>query len=263
MIEDRMMSTNIQNSINQYFDWLKSESFGKKINNSIEFTFPYLTNSNDYIQIYETPLGPNEFELSDDGFMISDLEAHGIKLEKRRKELLNRILTQYGLALTNDLRINIISSKDDLPKSKHMLIQGLLAIDDMHMLSRPHIENFFADDIQAYFDAHDIYYTENPIFSGKSGYDWKYNFVLQRSKTKPERLCKAINSPSKQQIENALFGWADTKDTRRPETKLILFMNDTEKEVTSKMESACHNYQVDLIKWSEKDSQNNLDKLTA
>ncbi len=257
------MDINIQNSINQYLNWLKSESSGKKIGDSIEFTFPYLTNSNDYIQIYETPLNPNEYELSDDGFTLSSLEAHGIKIEKKRKRLLERILMQYGLTLSEGERISITSSKEDLPKNKHMLIQGLLAVDDMHMLSRSHIENFFADDIQAYFDQHNIYYTENPIFSGRSGYDWKYNFVLQRSKTKPERLCKAINSPTKQQIENALFGWADTKDTRRPDSKLILFMNDKEKDVTSKMENACSNYGVDLIKWSEKDDERNLQKLTA
>ena len=40
-------------------------------------------------------------------------------------------------------------------------------------------------------------------------------------------------------------------------------MDNKEKDVTSKMENACSNYGVDLIKWSEKDDERNLQKLTA
>ena len=73
------------------------------------------------------------------------------------------------------------------------------------MTSRSRVTSYFIDDIQKFFWDNDIYCSENVQFTGKSGYLHNYDFLFPRTKRKPERLCLAINNPSKTSASNALF----------------------------------------------------------
>ena len=113
---------------------------------------------------------------------------------------------------------------------------------------------------QSFFDKNEIFYTENVNFLGKSGFFYSYEYLLQRTKEKPERLCKVINNPNKQNLQNTLFMWNDTKETRNKDAQLIVFLND-ENKIDSGVIEGFKNYEVNTILWSEKEKS--LDILTA
>ena len=102
----------------------------------------------------------------------------------------------------------------------------MLRIDDMFMISKSKVASFFLDDIQEFFDEKEIYYSDNVQFTGISGFAHNYDFLLQRSRTKPERLCQAVNNPNKSSMGNILFAWNDTKPARKNGSQLIVILND-------------------------------------
>ena len=130
----------------------------------------------------------------------------------------------------------------------------------MFMLSQNRVASLFLDDIKGFFDKNEIFYTENVNFLGKSGFFYSYEYLLQRTKEKPERLCKVINNPNKQNLQNTLFMWNDTKETRNKDAQLIVFLND-ENKIDSGVIEGFKNYEVNTILWSEKEKS--LDILTA
>ncbi|MBC3901378.1 DUF1829 domain-containing protein [Acetobacterium malicum] len=251
----------IQKMLNEYFDWLKTETTTHQINEYYEITTPFLNHQNDNIQIYVKSNPDGTIELTDDGFTVNTLKAAGLNFTKNRKAHLDRILTKFGFSLKNSEIIGITEQKK-FPEKKHMMLQAILAIDDMHNLAKGKVTSFFFDDLVEFFDEQDIYYAEDIQFVGKSGFTWTYDFLFQRTKKKPERLCRAINSPSKAAIEKVLFSWVDTNPVRRDDSKLIVIVNDTDKFSKNAL-TAFGNYNTDVILWSERNSQKSIDLLSA
>ena len=130
----------------------------------------------------------------------------------------------------------------------------------MFMLSQNRVSSIFLDDIKEFLDSREIFYSENVNFVGKSGFFYYYDYLIQRTKNKPERLCKVINNPNKQNFQSTMFMWNDTKETRNEDSKLIVFLND-ENKIDSSIIEGFKNYNVDTILWSEKDKK--IDILSA
>ena len=57
---------------------------------------------------------------------------------------------------------------------------------------------------------------------------------------------------SQQNFQNTMFMWNDTKDTRKNDSKLIVFLND-ENDIDSGIIDGFKNYDVDTIPWSKKE----------
>lgn len=245
---------------NTYLEWLNKEITINKIDEYFEMTTPFLDRFNDYLQIYIKMLSPDKLFISDDSYIINNLLASGIDINSnKRKAILESILKKYGVELYQNELI-IYADIHDLPQKKHFLLQAMLNIDDMFMLSQNKIVSLFLDDIQAYFDSNDIFYSENVSFTGKSGFIHIYDYLLQRTKKQPERLCKAINNATRSNMESTLFTWDDTKETRKEDSKLIVLLND-ENRIERGIVEAFNRYDVDCVLWSEKDKYK--DKLAS
>ena len=89
-----------------------------------------------------------------------------------------------------------------------------------------------------------------------------YDFLFPRSRTMPERLCNLINNPNKTNINSTLFAWLDTRQTRKKDSQLLLLIND-ENKVSEEALDAAHNYDVSIIKWSERNQEKNLSMLAS
>jgi len=70
----------------------------------------------------------------------------------------------------------------------------------------------------------------------------------------PERLIRAINSPTKEKTESVLFSWNDTKEMRQKDSSMYVFMNDYDKSVKTDIYSAFLQYGVHPVVWSKRDS---------
>ena len=87
-------------------------------------------------------------------------------------------------------------------------------------------------------------------------------FVLQRNKYRPERLCQAVNNPNRSTMGNILFAWNDTKPIRKDDSQLIVILND-QKGISKGVVEGFLNYDAKVIKWSEREKEENLLLLSA
>ena len=250
----------IQKLIDEYAAWLKREITFEKVGEYYEITTPYLDNANDYLQIYVRQI-EDEIYFSDDSATVRNLKMNGFQFTPTRKAHLQKILSQYGVRLEDDELI-CKAPVNSFAQKKHLFIQAMLRIDDMFAVSKSKVASLFLDDIQDFFANKDIFYSDNVQFTGTSGFSHNYDFLLQRSKTKPERLCQAVNNPNKSSMGNILFAWNDTKPARRNDSQLIVILND-QNNIAKGIEDAFLNYDAKVVRWSERNTDRNLALFSA
>lgn len=250
----------IQKLIDEYAAWLKSEITFEKVGEYYEITTPYLDNANDYLQIYVRQAGDDVY-FSDDSATIRNLKMAGFQFTPARKAHLQRVLNQYGVKLNGD-ELTSKAPINSFAQKKHLFIQAMLRIDDMFAGSKSKTTSLFLDDIQEFFAEKEIYYSDNVQFAGTSGFSHNYDFLLQRSRTKPERLCQAVNNPNKSSMGNILFAWNDTRPARKKDSQLIVILND-QNNIVKGIEDAFLNYDAKVIRWSDRNSASSLALLSA
>ena len=247
------MINEVQTLIDKYVLWLKDKTYLRELEGWVEITTPYLDRHNDFIQLYITKDREGSFLISDDGYTISDLEFTGFSFDSpKRQELLNVTLNSYGIQ-SDKKTLSIKASEDNFALKKHNFIQSILAINDLFYLSSPFVSSLFLEDVMGFLDTHEVRYTPKVKFTGKSGYDHLFDFVIPKSKEKPERILKAINRPTKDQAESFLFAWMDTRDIRPKESTSFVFLNNKEFTPGASVLSSFKNYGVNPILWSNKD----------
>jgi hypothetical protein len=220
----------IQRLLNDYLAWLKDRTVLRQIDNWLEITTPYLDRHNDYVQIYAKKSNGG-FVLTDDGYTIDDLEQSGCKLA-----------------------LEVHARPENFALRKHNLVQAVLAVNDMFYLAGPTVANLFYEDVAAWLDLHDIHYTPNVKFTGKSGYDCRFDFVIPKSRQQPERILKAVNRASRDTAEAVAFSWIDTKEVRPPDSRAYALLNDAEQSVSPSIVDALSSYEVRPVRWRERES---------
>lgn len=247
MIED------IQRMIDGYLAWLKDKTSLREVGDWVEITTPSLDRHNDLIQIY-VKRENGHFILSDDGYTLQDLELSGCKLDSpKRQDLLKMTLNGFGVQRREDA-LEIRATEENFPLKKHSLLQAMLGVNDLFYLAAPHVSSLFYEDVVAWMNENDIRYVENAKFTGKTGYDHLFEFVIPRSKKNPERFLRAINRPDKGSAMEMVFAWLDTRETRPPESRAYALLNDTERPVRSDVMDAFENYDVKPVRWGERES---------
>jgi hypothetical protein len=144
---------------------------------------------------------------------------------------------------------------------KHNLVQAMLAVNDLFYLASPTVSGLFLDDVVAWLDENEIRYTPNVKFTGKSGYDNLFDFVIPKSKRQPERILQAINRPSRDEAGATAFAWIDTKEVRAPDSRACALLNDSERTVSPSVMDALQSYDVWPIPWSKRQAV--VEELTA
>ena len=250
----------IQTLIDEYAAWLKNEISFQQVGEYYEITAPYLDSANDYLQIYVRQEG-DEILFSDDGMTIRNLEMNGFQFTPMRTKYLKRVLMQYGVS-EHQGELVAKAPRKEFAQKKHLFIQAMLRVDDMFALSKPKVASLFLDDVQDFFSEKGIYCAENVQFTGTSGFSHNYDFLFQRNRTQPERLCQAVNNPNKSSMGNILFAWNDTKPARRSDSQLIVILND-QNGIAKGIEDAFERYDANVVRWSERDKTENLSLLSA
>ena len=74
--------------------------------------------------------------------------------------------------------MEVRASKDNFPMHKHNLVQAMLAVNDLFYLASPIVSSLFLEDVIAWLDENEIRYTPSVKFTGKSGYDNLFDFVI-------------------------------------------------------------------------------------
>lgn len=250
----------IQRLMDQYVAWLRSKTTLRQVDDWIEVTTPYLDRNNDYLQIYARRQN-GSYVLTDDGYILDELELSGCKLESpKRLALLQMTLNGFGVKLVEGA-LEVRASKEDFPLRKHNLVQAMLAINDLFYLATPMVSSLFLEDVVAWLDENEIRYTPNVKFTGKSGYDHLFDFVIPKSKKQPERIIQAINRPSRDEAQATAFAWFDTREVRSPQSRAYTILNDSERDIPLTVMDALQSYEVRPIAWSKRDFV--VEELTA
>jgi hypothetical protein len=241
----------IEKLLSDYRAWLKDKTTLREVNGTwIEITTPYLDRHNDALQIYARQ-DNGGYVLTDDRYTIHDLEASGCNLTEKRQDLLKMTLNGFGVKL-NDDALEVRATVENFPLRKHNLIQAMLAVNDLFYLAKPIVESLFYEDVVAWLDANEIRYTPKVKFTGTSGFDYLFHFVIPRSgKKQPERIVEAINRPTRDTAESFMLAWLDTRNVRPPESKAYAVLNDAE-QVSGGVIDALRNYQIRPVLWSQR-----------
>lgn len=240
----------IERLLESYRGWLRERTTLRDIDGAwAEITTPYLDRHNDAVQIYARK-NNGGYVLSDDGYTIGDLEASGCNLNtERRQELLNMTLKGFGVKLNKEI-LEVQTTADNFPLRKHSLIQAILAVNDLFYVSRPVVENLFLEDVIAWLDNNDVRYTPRVKFTGTSGYDHLFDFVVPKSRKQPERILQAVNRPSRDTAEAFIYKWTDTREVRSKESRAYAVLNDATQRVSVGVLDALRNYEIHPVLWS-------------
>ncbi len=254
------MIQDIQALVERYSAWLKDRTSLRETGDWIEITTPYLDRHNDYLQIY-VKRANGGFVLTDGGYVLDDLELSGCRIDSQKRQAMFRAtLNGFGVR-ENGKVLEIKTSSENFSLKKHNLVQAMLAVNDLFYLASPTVASLFLDDVTEWLDISDIRYTTSVKFTGKSGYDHSFDFVIPKSKTQPERVLRAINRPSRDTAQAMAFSWIDTKEVRSSETRAYAILNDSGQEITENILDAMRNYDVHPVPWSIRDET--CDELAA
>lgn len=247
------MIEEVSNLMDQYWGWLRDKTKLREISGHIEITTPYLDRHNDRLQIYATKAN-GHFALTDDGYIIQDLQSSGCELKtKKRRALLETTLNGFGVNLQGDALV-VETTSESFAHKKHNLVQAMLAVNDLFYVSSATVANLFWEDVSDWLTLRDVRYTPRVKFTGKSGYDHLFDFVIPASRLAPERIVQAINRPSRDSAQAVAFGWIDTKEVRASSSKAYAMLNDSEHEPSPAVLDALKNYGVEPIRWSQRES---------
>lgn len=248
------MITEIQSLLDRYVAWLKDKTTLRQVNDTwVEVTTPYLDRHNDYLQIYAKRANGG-FVLTDGGNTIDDLELSGCSLESpKRQNLLKQTLNGFGVHLKNDSALEVRTSAANFALRKHNLVQAMLAVNDLFFLAAPMVTSLFFEDVVAWLDLHEIRYTPKVKFTGRSGYDHLFDFVIPKSRMQPERIVRAVNRPTKDAAQSIAFSWIDTKGVRAPNSKAYALLNDSDHSIAASVLDALGSYEVNPVPWSKRD----------
>ena len=251
------MLSDIRELLDRYNAWLKNNTNVREIDDWVEITTPYIDRSNDQMQIYARREN-GHFLLTDDGYTIGDLESSGCNLStNKRQDLLKVTLNGFGVKL-NEEKLQVTATADTFPLKKHSLIQAMLAVNDLFYLAEPIVKSLFYEDVVAWLDERDVRYTPKVKFTGISGYDHLFDFVIPKSRREPERILKALTRPSRATAETFIHAWSDTREVRPPESTAFAILNDIGQQIPSEVPEALSAYSITPVYWSKRENVREL-----
>ena len=247
------MIEEVSSLMDQYWKWLRDKTKLREVNDHIEITTPYLDRHNDRLQIYASKSN-GHFALTDDGYIIQDLQSSGCELKtKKRRALLEMTLNGFGVHLKEEALV-VDATPETFAHKKHCLVQAMLAVNDLFYVSSATVANLFWEDVSDWLTLREVRFTPRVKFTGKSGYDHLFDFAIPASRRAPERILQAINRPSRDSAQAVAFGWIDTKEVRAPSSRAFAMLNDSDHEPAPAVLDALKNYSVEPIRWSQRES---------
>ena len=128
-----------------------------------------------------------------------------------------------------------------------------MVVNDLFYLASPTVASLFYEDVVSWLELHEIRYTPKVKFTGKSGYDHLFDFVIPKSRQQPERIIQTINRPNRDAAEVIAFKWIDTKDVRPPDSRAYALLNDQEHRVIEAVGAAMQSYDIRPVLWSQRE----------
>jgi len=255
----------IDRLIDDYYRFLRQKTVITELPSSdwIEISTPFTDVFNDTIEIYAKKSN-GKIILSDDGQTLKNLELSGIEISRsqNRKEMLERILLNYGIRLENKELI-AEATESTFPQKKLNLLAAISEANDLYVLAKHTVASLFREDVKAYLDEQELIYTPYFISKGSTGLEFTFDFQIAYRQT--ELLIKAFNTINKLNLPHFLFTWDDVKQVREKQTEKkvigLAVINNEDREVKDEYLEALQNKGAEFILWTERNKPENIKKL--
>lgn len=242
-----------QKLIDAYLGWLRQGLTVEEVGEACELTTPFLDRHNDHLQVYATRRNGNIL-LSDDGYILSDLRTSGLEVDTpKRKQVLESVLNGLGVR-SEGSQLLVEASASNIGQRLHSLVQAMLAVNDMFVMGQLRVASFFFEDVQKFLDENSVRYAARVRLAGKSGYDHGIDFLIPKSRKRPERILQAISAPKRENIFAYLWTLSDTRAARsgEAEPEAFAFLNDQDSSVGGDIIEALNAYRVVPALWSQR-----------
>lgn len=236
-----------------YSDWNKENIHIEKSEDFFILTTPFVDNHHDFLQVILRKDREGKFHISDDGYTLSELNVYEIDIKKsdKRKEFFNRALNSFGVkVIEGELTISFSNVKD-YPKKMLNLLQCILRISDMLLTSRSTVTSIFFEEVLKYFNSHDVYPSADIPFYGKTGNSHNFDFVINRSRFKKEKIIKLINKPTTDNYKYPLLSFIDISESRS-ESEFFVITNNIEIPTSPKLIESFTTYDIKVLEWSNR-----------
>jgi hypothetical protein len=238
--------------LDDYLHWLRDKSAVRSVNGVCEITTPFVDRHNDHLQIYIRPEG-DELVLTDDGYILSDLEQSGFELTtERRKTIFQTVLNGYGVRCGEDGELTVRGRAQDFSQKKHNLIQAMLTVNDLFTMARETVVSVFLEDVEQFLLQNQVRFTTRLKLPGKSSFDHTMDFLIPRSSARPERLIRAVNRADRDQVLSVAFAFTDVRPLRPSPPASYMIYNDTALELTAEARNALNVYEVTPMAWTRR-----------
>ncbi|MHC8515868.1 DUF1829 domain-containing protein [Sporosarcina sp. ITBMC105] len=239
-----------------YDTWNKNQLQLDDHEDFILVTTPFLDLHHDFLQLIFTKNGAEEYRLSDDGFVLSELEMLGIDIfsSQKRKSFFDMTLRIFGVThnrATGELSVSF-KSLSEYPKKQNNLIQCLLRVSDMLLTARNTVIGIFAEEVSNYFIENQVFFSDDIGYTGKSGNYQSFDFVIPAARGKKEKIIKAINNPKADNYKQPLLSFVDIQELK-PNSQFIVLGNDSIQPISETFYNSLSNYQIQVLPWSERD----------
>lgn len=258
----------VNDLLNNYYKFIKDKTIVTSSDSSdwVEISTPFIGLFNDTLDIYVKKQDNNKLILSDDGNTIRNLELSGLEISRspKRKELLESILLNYGVRLSNNELITE-STEREFPQKKLNMLSAISETNDMYFLAKHTVSSVFREDVKTYLDEQGIVYTPYFISKGSTGLEFTFDFQIAHKSN--EIVIKSFNSINMTNLPNFLFTWGDIKKVREQQTQKevigLAVINDIDREVKDEYLEALTNQGAEYIMWSKRHETQNIMKLKA
>jgi hypothetical protein len=227
---------------------------------------PFLGLFNDTIELY-IKNQEDKIRISDDGVTFKNLERIGTQINRsqKRKDIVNGILINYGINLTDTNELVTDANREDFSQKKHNIISAISEINDMYMLSQHTVSSVFKEDVKAYLDEQEIIYTPQFISKGSTGLEFTFDFQIAYKDK--EIVVKSFNNINKINLTHFLFSWDDIRSFREAVTQKVVsglaIINNLEKQIKPEYLEALQNKNTEFILWDERNKPLNIKKLKS
>jgi len=257
----------ISSLLKSYYLWLKenTEIYSDDHTEWSVVSTPFTGLFNDNIEIFVKVNG-SKIIISDDSETINNLNEYGVSFShsKQRREILQNILTNYGVKKIGD-ELTCECAVNEFPQKKHLFLEALTTVNDMFMLSKHNVASVFKEDVENYLTELNLIFTKDFKFTGASGIDFNFDFLIAHRKK--EIILRAINSLDKTTLTTFLYAWDDVAELRARKSKKaiksVAVVNNENKLIKQEYLDAIQFKGSDYILWSDRESDESRSKLAA
>lgn len=251
--------------VDRYYKFLRDKTVitESSQNGWTEISTPFTGLFNDTLDIYVKRTG-GKLILSDDGQTLHNLELSGVQINRspKRKELLDKILLNYGIRI-DDKELITEASEQNFPQKKLNLLSAVSEVNDLYILAKNTIASVFMDDVKNHLDTQHVIYTPYFISKGSTGLEFTFDFQIAYAQS--EVLIKAFNSINTLNLPHFLFTWDDVKQVREKQAQKkvlgLAIINNQKQDVKQEYLEALKSRGTEIILWSERNKPEDIKKL--